>query len=545
MNKFHFITFAALMLFFSSCFEDDLTDTTITSTFTPEETTVHNIEGIVVDEEGAPLKGALIAVDQLSIFSNEQGQFIIRNISIPESGAHFSAEADDKILAGTKFYNSSSLRGTIQISMKDRELDYSYLSNEGGSFEDVDGALIHLPPGGVLKDGASYEGEVFVNFQLDNLREPLSIENYDLLGDDGSIDKTMPIRRFYIALTDSDGNLLEIDPANPIVVVFPGLSSNGNDEQSLYRFDSQTNYWQRQADVAIADGFADLDVIQSGWYQVARQANAATLCLTFSANGGSSDNQDIFYVRTEADEPVYVGFVEYDAEICFSAPQSETVLVEIYVECFPLSQTVINLSSEDLQREEILVDLSFESYTIRGRILDCNGEEFNEEISLTFNAGQDRLIGEFTGSYQFLTEQCDQLENASLVLFQEESQTLVTIPIGALNEGVNDIDLSFCPLSEGQTYFNIEGAIEQGSTALQNKDETLIRSTSSRSVIGFDGFDVGVYSARFLGSDSYEGSVEITSYEGLGGIVAGTFKGSRIGNDDEMITVSFRSERIK
>ncbi len=152
-----------LLLAFSSCKKDEITDETVIINPPATVFVSGSISGVVLDANHQPLLGANVSVGSSTVISDENGVFIFRDIQLADRGALVTAEKEGY------FYNAKFVRPTLnkmsftKFKLTEKALSGSFESTLGGTITTNGNAKVSLPANGIkMENGGAYNGEVNV-----------------------------------------------------------------------------------------------------------------------------------------------------------------------------------------------------------------------------------------------------------------------------------------------------------------------------------------------------------------------------------------------
>lgn len=540
-----------------SCFEDSIIDTTtITGGTTPISRFIHNISGIVIDEEGEAIAAATISLGEQVTMSNSLGQFELKGIEIGEEGVFIGASQLGYLTAGSRAYQSSSLKSDVTIVLLDQPaITSSFSSNIGGEIVSDDGVALQFPPNSITHQGTVFDGEVYVSILYQDLTD-LPVEQYtlrnNLIKSDGPSKKILSSAvALEVTLMDEQGRKLNIADGQSVSTRIPlPQVVNDNQDIKLYGFSPTSGFFEEEQAVSILNQVGYVDIPHFSWWVLGLPVDAVDVCLSFTAINGSGPDDDIFTIRNESGIYLVYGEMEYDTELCIPAPANDNLLLNIYSYCLIQKTNEAFTTSSDPQTSlNFEVDQSFTSYSLEGAFLDCNGGILNNEIDVSilgtyrFNSAQS-----FSGTYNLELDECVNIERSKMIFFDSENKVISELDLSTLQPGTNITNITLCQDDVSESFVELDGLALSGCNGRQNKEETLLTldDESSLFIMGIDGFEVGEFTCRILlSSEGYEGRTIITSYGGVNETIEGTMTVTNISDPNDMIMGSFVAKRIK
>ena len=178
---------AVCLCLFSTCKKEDsivIDDPVITTpdeNFNPPPPPVFingSVTGTVVDENGEPLEGVNITTNTINTATDQNGVFILKDISLDQHGALVTAEKDGYYYNAKTIRPESGLMVYTKMMLLEKMLSGSISSSTGGIVSTTDNATIEISPNSVIDaDGNAYVGNVNVYATwLDPTGEDLMLE---------------------------------------------------------------------------------------------------------------------------------------------------------------------------------------------------------------------------------------------------------------------------------------------------------------------------------------------------------------------------------
>ncbi len=556
MIRFSFLSLIAIVAFsLSSCYEDSLIDTTTTTTSTAGVRYVHDIIGVVLDAEGIGIDNAEISIGEVVTFADDNGNFALRNVEISEEGAFIGASQTGYVTAGTAVYPSSSLMTRATIVLLEESVETNLNSTIGGIVEGQDGLKLSFEPNSITKNGAPYDGEVFVSLlQLDIPRlDPTlhTLRAYDIKSSDvNSKEVLSPLLEIEVTLRDAQGELLNVSESLPVMATLPLPDEfQNNTSLSLYSFDAVDGKWLYESEALVTGSEVIVEFNHFTWWALGVPSESVIACLTFNATDGDPSPNDFFTISSDDIFYYVYGEIIYDEELCVPVPADASVTVKSYSYCLiEKGEVELNISNGSGQKFTIDVEQLFNMIVVKGDIKDCNGNLIDDEVQVgvkgTYRYASTQT---FVGSYDLLLDECVDISTSELVFFNVATQQIVEIDLANLLEGTNVRDVILCNDGGKSTFIEVNGLAFADCLARQNPEETLLNlEDDERTFIGFDGKEEGSFSCRIgNGGRFYEGTTVVSTYGAVGGYIEGTFSVSELGDPNRLLSGSFVAKRTK
>lgn len=411
-TKYFIVSLAALILLLGSCRKDNITTETIVESPEPEVYIETDLEGRVVDLDGAPIEDATIHLGNAQVQSDPNGYFKISAttdanrvpVTIRKSG-YFSHHPT---------LNPTNGPGTdyLLVTLHPRTLAYEFNAAEGGSFALANGSGVTFAEDAIIQDnGQAYQGPVQVfaqyidpsasDFQeimpgnllaIDAQNEMRALESYGMLR---------------IELEDPSGNPLQISaPATLTVDVPTSLEGTAPATIPLWHFDEATGLWVEEGSATLQNGvyvgqvdhfsFWNCDVPMdfvylSGSVIINGFETSAKVCATNLSNG-------VTMCTYTDDKGLFAGWV----------PNDELLEITVYNLCNePIYSQNVGPLTQNLALLPFEITAPGEEYVeIVGSLVNCNNEPLTSGyIIVEGNAGGNTIFipvapdGSVAGSY--------------------------------------------------------------------------------------------------------------------------------------------------
>ncbi len=335
--------------------------------------------GKIMDTSHNPVSGADVRIGSESTTTDDNGIFILEDVSVHEQFAFIEVEKSG-FLRGSRTVVPTDAMNHITVMLLDENIVGTVQSGTTGEVNLPNGAKVAFD--GAFKDasGNAYSGSVTVMMQhLDPSDPEITLKMPGSLYAQNA-DNNERILETYgmlnVELRGSGGEILNIADGHTATIELPVDPSQTNAPNTipLWHFDEQKGYW-------IEDGTADLiggkyigQVSHFSWWNYDVQFPTVNLCMTIEDTNGNP----VYGVKVElwmanATYP-RVGWSNGNGEICGLIPANETLTMEIIDPCGnPVSTTTIGPFSADTNLGVITIP-ALQTVTVTGTLLDCNND---------------------------------------------------------------------------------------------------------------------------------------------------------------------------
>jgi Carboxypeptidase regulatory-like domain len=228
--------------------------------FTPNppgaaETVKASVEGLVTDESGLPVQGAVVVAGGTTIASDKNGYFRFSNISLVKNAGVVKVSKNGYFEGARTFVAIAGRKNFVRIQLIPKAVAGTFSAASGGTATLPNGLKVTLPANGVVNaaTNAAYSGSVTVYAAwLDPTAPKLSeFMPGDLRGKDASgADKILATYGMMaVELAGSGGEKLQIASGKKADLTFPlpaALSGAAPASIPLWFFDDATGLWKEE-----------------------------------------------------------------------------------------------------------------------------------------------------------------------------------------------------------------------------------------------------------------------------------------------------------
>ena len=355
-----------------------------------------SITGVVSDEDGNPIEGVLITVDQEQTNTDDNGFFYLKDIQANKNGASVQAEKSGFFATSKLIYPNLNRVEYVQITMLESKEGGRLQANDGGDVAFGQGAKVSFPPQAFMLNGIPYDGEAvihtsYINPTADDLYEimPGSLIGID---NEGVVRGMETFGMIGIELFTPSGQELEMAPGKNATLTFPlssDLEAEAENEIALWHYDEQSAYWAQQG-TAIKNGASYVAEVShfSFW-----NCDAPFDLVNCTGTVQTLNGQPIINTRIEierkgvATRGTGTAFTNYLGQYNGKIPSAENLELRVYNLCGEL------VHSEDIgpfyaDADLGVVEAEFpEELNIQGSIVNCDNEPVTNGYALVAVSG--------------------------------------------------------------------------------------------------------------------------------------------------------------
>ena len=157
--KLQLLLFTILSLLISSCVKEE-------SDFIKGEqglTYTSNILGIVIDEEGQPIKDANVTFNGVTKTTDANGVYQFKDVEVSDRHSNIRIKKDGYFDGSRAFMTARKASISLKVILLKKDFDQSFNSNTGGSLKESN-INVEFPSDGIVVEstGEKYAGQVNV-----------------------------------------------------------------------------------------------------------------------------------------------------------------------------------------------------------------------------------------------------------------------------------------------------------------------------------------------------------------------------------------------
>ncbi len=494
------IIYLLTLVLLVGCYKD--ADFFVPDSNDPQQFVKSGFSGIVTDESGAPISGAIIFIGSRQTETDINGVYFLENVSVNIEQAFVT-------VSKTGFYeNSRTLTAKVnsQINLnfiltRKQEIG-TFAVTAGETYSLPDGAVLEIPADGI----ADFRGNasLFANtWDLMDINLSSKMPG-DFIGEDesGAEKSLIPYGILVIAANDDSGNSLNIATDKIFKIRIPIADINSPATVRLWLFDQTEGVWKEKGTATLEGQFYVAQVSEFGFWAIADMAERITISGTVSKNNEPAGDV-LMALRNVNTGITRFTYTNSRGAYNFKAPANTTVRVGVYsLTCNEFTDQK-NIGIE----EQNLLDQNFSGgngiTVISGQARDCNQEPLtNGYVIVT-----DRQIVKLDEAGRFnsmVSDEC--LAELTFRTFDTRNQETA---LTALPENISPVQVYqvACEGLNEFTNFNYNNRSLLLSTGTAANLEPL--GSSEEGMISMTDPDIGTLTFGFMGDSA--GSYEVNS----------------------------------
>ncbi|NOS85828.1 MAG: hypothetical protein HOP31_11860 [Ignavibacteria bacterium] len=544
--------FFVMILFVLAAYSGGCGDSVVDPVIPSGGTVSTTVSGIVLNENKEPVAGATVTVHGSTVQTGAGGEFTVSNLTVPAERLFVNVSASGYFNATRAEFPKSADVTQLKITMIQKTVTHTINSGTGGSADLTNGSKVELQPNSVVtQGGALYSGTinmsvVYMDPTSVSFSETVQGGDMAALRSDSSASTLYSFGILKVILEGTGGESLQLSngSTSTITSTIPAsMVSSAPSTIPLWFFDEQTGLWRedgtatKQGDkyVGSVSHFTDWNCDLPGSFGTVtgRVLDCGGLPLpgitlkvgqvttTTDASGNYSRNI-----------PAGIGF---------------TVSIEPS-QNFGITGNPVNVPPVTAGNTVTLPDFNLDCYPIlKGIFTDCDGNALYGTVSAKWDNQIQTAVPNNSSGFRMTvapnkTATIRFVSPAGLV-----KDTIIQTPLTATTLDLGTIRLCG-QVQQGENSFTINGAgfnnvyVNLNATAAiglyyVGKNETAITAVNGSGenlALFFPGNTTGTFSGQ-NGYLTYQGitfssakslNVSVTTYEGVGGIIEGTFNGT-------------------
>ncbi|MEC3906134.1 hypothetical protein VOI54_03835 [Tamlana sp. 2201CG12-4] len=336
-----------LCIFFIGCHKDDdsntppvtieppvvITDEEFAQNNFGEEITASFI-GQVIDKNGVNIENASISLKGKTTVTDENGVFIINDISVNKNFVHIKVVATGYIQGSKSLIPIQDSPNNVKITLLKKENTASVNSGSSSEVTLSNGAKVEFTGDFINADGSSYNGQV--NVMLDylppNMDTTFSTMPGMLFGrrENGTPTGMETYGMLFVNLYSPSGEKLNINPSSPAILTFPVDTSTPDAPQSIpiWYFDHEVGYWKEEGNANKIDNTYIAEVTHFTPWNIDIPFESIKACFTIESE---SPLASVVIKITDSDGIIYYeGSTNGLGEECGLLPKNRSLSIQVY-----------------------------------------------------------------------------------------------------------------------------------------------------------------------------------------------------------------------
>ena len=308
----------------------------------PSTNVTASVAGRVIDQNGEPVKGALVTAGLMTATTDVNGSFSINNANVLDQAAFVKAEKTGFFTGSRTFVARQNQDHYVEIQLLTKTVIGMVSATSGGTINVANGSAITLPANGIVVEstGAAYTGNVQVSMAW---IDPTSVNLFrqmpgDLRGIDeaGRENNLQSFGMLAVELNGSGGEKLQIASGKKASLKFPlpsAIQASAPATIPLWSFNETTGLWKQEGSATKSGNVYLADVSHFSFWN----CDAAFLNVNFSAtfkdqNGNPLVNRLIKITRSGPANGIILTTYAYTDNAGYvggRVPQNESMVMEV------------------------------------------------------------------------------------------------------------------------------------------------------------------------------------------------------------------------
>ena len=382
MKKYLVLLPMIMMIAFSSCRRDNITEETDINIPDPETGIITGLTGVVKDESGQAISQAIVTLGESETITDNYGQFSMSDVLINAEGSLITFEQAGYFDSYKFVFPQSNIKAHTKVKMIAKGEPFIFNSASGGELES-NGAKVEFPENGMsLENGTAYNGEVIAYHKwLDPTSDELKyIMPGDLraLNENGEERQLATYGMIAVELESPNGEKLQLAEGKKANLTFPlpnEIQGQAPDQIPLWYFEESTGTWMEEGQGIKEGSFYRGEVSHFSFWNCDAPFPLIKLSGSLVFPNGVSASHRIVEIIMNNNLRTANAMTNADGFFCGKIPSNESLTLNVYGNCAsPIHTMQLDPSSEDIDLNEILIDESNYSYRIQGYLQNCQME---------------------------------------------------------------------------------------------------------------------------------------------------------------------------
>lgn len=376
------------------------------------------VAGIVVDEKGLAVEGALIKCGSSSTTTDRFGIFRFNSVSLSKNNGFVKVEKAGYFNAFRNFVTSTGKLNQVRIRLLPRNVNGTITSSTGGSVTLTDGAKLTLPANGVSDlSGNAYNGPVNVSMTWINPTDPNlpDIVMGDLRGiTSGGEERGLEtFGMIGVELKGSSGQDLKVKAGQKADLLFPipaSILANAPATIDLWHYDETKARWIQEGKATKSGSNYLAQVSHFSFWNCDAPFPLVEFCakLVDDATGKPLNNVGVKIVRPNGSYGS--GRTDSSGNICGKIPKNEALVLQVLNPCNEAgaSANIGPFSSNTSLGIIKVVIPAVNKVVVSGTVTDCNNAPLaNGVVGVYAPGGQSYSAPVVNGAYELTFIKCN------------------------------------------------------------------------------------------------------------------------------------------
>ena len=542
------LMFAMVMV---SCRKEEVDTNTQIDPVDIDHKFVQTVYGQVKDQLDHPMTDVTVQMDGQSFQTDDNGFFFFDNVAVGNFGVHISAEKEGFLFGGYRLYANEVGTDFVNIVLMDAKNIGSFNSASGGTFDIDDNTSVQFPANAISLNGNAFTGNVNITGAwIDPTAENMmDLNPGDLRGSrtDGEVVILNSYGMIGIELKTDSGEKLQISDGSEAELKFGipnDILGQAPSTIPLWHFDEEEGLWVEEGSATLEGNQYVGNVSHFSWWNTDFPNPTVDMCIKLIDNSPHVDLEGLhIYVKSLSGFGCASGSTNENGIICGLIPADTELEITVSGHCGEILANIIvgpYTEADSPVLIEIDVDVnSINQNNISGVIYDCdtNTPLGNAYVSFSYSGTTSITVSNDVGSYSHTLENCGEISELIITAADINSAKSGETILNNLNGGSYMADVYLCDDLDELFQLNFDDGsdvLDISCLAEQKTHETVIR-VGNDDLLGIEGLGLGTFPASYVGSGGIANNsnvtVEITTYDNVGGLVVGTITGTTSGNN--------------
>ena len=360
-------------------------------------TVTAGVRGIVIDEAGRPVSGALVTCGAQTQSTDRYGSFSFRNISISKANGSVKVVKNGYFTHYRTFVSTAGMIHQVRIQLLPKSNSGTFDAVTGGTVSLPNGAKLVMPANAVADaSGNAYSGQVqvamiWINPAANNLPEIVmgDLRGVTTTGQERGLETFGMIG---VELTSPSGQPLNVASGKKADLTFPipaTLSGTAPATIDLWHFNEARARWIQEGSATRVGNNYQAQVSHFSFWNCDAPFPLIDLCMTLqSATGNLPLNNVSVRIRRPNNSDRH-GITDSVGRLCGKVPKNEVLTLLVLDQCGNTVYTQnIGPFSQNTDLGVIQVTIPVvNQLTITGTVTDCNNNPVANGAALIYTGG--------------------------------------------------------------------------------------------------------------------------------------------------------------
>ncbi len=438
-------------------------------------TSLGDVAGLVLDEEGKPLADAFVQLGNQQTNTNEFGVFLLEEAELNSQATYLTVQKDGYFQGSRTFVPTENARQNVRIQLLKKTQAGSFQAAQASTIEVEANTNIQFQSNGIIDaNGNPYQGEVVVFAQrLDPLASNLSDimqGNLTGLNADNQRVALSSFGMLAVELESPSGESLQLALDSPATIEFEvpsELQGVAPATIPLWHFDEIQGIWLEEGEATLQGNVYVGEVPHfSNWnWDIPHDKiiNFTGKIQNYNRVGLGGLTVSIHLVNKWTG-----GYTVTDQNGCFSAPLPNGKVFDIQIyyqedgcdEPFILYEAQIGPFEEDAQLPPVYVDLAtiqgvVSTFEVTGTVVDCEGNPslgyiqlYNQDANQVFS-----FLSEADGTFNEAVVSCAPIENLTATATNLENFESVSTIDQTFADAIDFGQINICDGTSNNSFY--------------------------------------------------------------------------------------------